>query len=84
MAKNTYTVTAAQSQLPRLIRQAEAGRPIAINRRDRTVAYILSEERLEAIVETMELLGNPAARKAIAAHRAGKMRFLPLSVLDEG
>ena len=83
MAKNTYTVTAAQSQLPRLIREAEKGRPIAISRRDQTVAYILSEEWLEAIVETMELLANPLARKAIAAHRAGKTRFLPLSALDE-
>ncbi|MGH7821639.1 MAG: type II toxin-antitoxin system Phd/YefM family antitoxin [Candidatus Binatia bacterium] len=83
MAKNTYTVTAAQSQLPRLIRQAEKGRPIAISRHDKTVAYILSEERLEAIVETMELLANPAARKAIEAHRAAKTRFLPLSALDE-
>ncbi|MGH7896926.1 MAG: type II toxin-antitoxin system Phd/YefM family antitoxin [Candidatus Binatia bacterium] len=83
MPKNTYTVTAAQSQLPRLIREAENGRPIAIRRRDQTVAYLLSEERLEAIVETMELLANPAARKAIEAHRAGKTRFLPLSSLDE-
>ena len=83
MAKGTYTVTAAQSQLPRLIREAEKGKPVAISRRDQTVAYILSEERLAAIVETMELLANPAARKAIEAHRAGKTRFLPLSALDE-
>lgn len=83
MSKNTYTVTAAQSQLPRLIREAEKGRPIAISRRDQTVAYIVSEERLEAIIETMELLANPVARKAIEAHRAGKTRFLPLSALDE-
>lgn len=83
MAKGTYTVTAAQSQLPRLIREAEKGRPVAISRRDKTVAYLLSEERLGAIVETMELLANPAARKAIEAHRAGKTRFRPLSALDD-
>ena len=83
MGKDTYTVTAAQSQLPRLIRDAESGRPIAISRRDRTPAYILSQERLDAIVETMQLLANPAARKALEDHRAGKTRFLPLSALDE-
>ncbi len=83
MAKDTYTVTAAQSQLPRLIREAEGGRPIAIRRRDQTVAYIVSRERLEAIIETIELLGNPAARKAIEDHRAGRMRFRPLSSIDE-
>ena len=83
MGKDTYTVTAAQSQLPRLIRDAESGRPIAIRRRDRTVAYILSQERLDAIVETMELLANPIATKTLEDHRAGKIRFLPLSALDE-
>lgn len=81
-AKNTYSITAAQSQLPRLVREAEEGRPIAIKRRDETVAYILSHERLEAMVETMELLANPEARNALEEHRAGKTRFLPLSALD--
>ena len=83
MGKNTYTVSAAQSQLPRLIREAEKGRPIAISRRDQTVAYILSEERLEAIIETMELLANSEARSAIETHRAGKTRFRSLAALDE-
>jgi len=46
------------------------------------VAYLLSRERLEAIVETMELLANPAARKAIEGHRGGKTRFAPLSKVD--
>src|SRR5262249_57016856 len=81
MAKHTYTVSAAQSQLPRLIRDAERGRPVAISRRDRTVAYILSQERLDAIVETMELLANPDAKKALDDHRSGTTRFLPLSPL---
>jgi PHD/YefM family antitoxin component YafN of YafNO toxin-antitoxin module len=81
MGKDTYTVAAAQSQLPRLVREAESGRPIAIKRRDQTVAYLLSHERLEAIVETMEILASPAARKAIEDHRAGKTRFVPLSAL---
>lgn len=69
--------------MPRLIRDAEAGRPIGIRRRDQTVAYVVSRERLEAIVETLELLANPASRKAIEDHRAGKTRFLPLSSLGK-
>lgn len=83
MAKTTYSVTQAQSQLPRLIREAERGRPIGISRREETVAYIVSKERLEAIVETMELLATPAARRAIEDHRAGRTRFVPLSALDD-
>ncbi len=81
--RSTYPITTAQSQLPRLIREAEKGRPIGISRRDETVAYILSKERLEAIVETMEILGSPGARKAIEEHRAGKTKFVSLSALDE-
>jgi PHD/YefM family antitoxin component YafN of YafNO toxin-antitoxin module len=75
-------VTEAQSALPRLVREAEDGALVGIARRDETVAYLLSRDHLEAIVETMELLANPAARKAIEEHRAGRTRFLPLAALD--
>jgi prevent-host-death family protein len=80
---STYSVTEAQTQLPRLIRQAEKGEPVRIRRRNETVAYLVSRERMEAIVETIELLADPAAMKAIAAHRAGKTKLVPLSTLDE-
>ena len=80
---STYSVTDAQTQLPRLIRQAEKGAPVSIRRRNETVAYLVSRERMEAIVETLELLANPAAMKAIAAHRAGKTKLAPLSKLDD-
>jgi len=69
--------------LPRLVREAEEGAFIGIARRDETVAYLLSKDHLEAIVETMELLANPKARKAIADHRAGRTRFHPLDSIDE-
>ena len=82
MPRSTYSVTQAQSQLPRLLRQAESGALVGIARREETVAYLLSRDHLEAIVETMEILANPAAQKAIADHRAGRTRFVPLSALD--
>jgi len=82
MARSTYSVTQAQSQLPLLVRRAESGALVGIARRDETVAYLLSREYLEAIVETLEILANPAAQKAIATHRAGRTRFVPLSALD--
>ena len=82
MPRSTYSVTQAQSQLPRLLREAETGALVGIARREETVAYLLSRDHLEAIVETMEILANPAAQKAIADHRAGRTRFVPLSALD--
>ena len=83
MARSTYSVTEAQSQLPRLLKEAERGTAIGITRRDETVAYLLSRGQLEAIVETMEVLANPAARKAIEDHRAGRTRFVPLAALAD-
>jgi prevent-host-death family protein len=81
--RSTYSVTQAQSQLPSLIRKAEDGEAVKILRHNETVAYLISRERMEAIVETMEFLSNPEAMKAIAAHRAGKVKFLSLAALGD-
>lgn len=83
MARSTYSVSRAQSELPRLLREAESGALVGIARRDETVAYLLSRERLEGIVETLEILANPRARRAIDEHRSGRIRFAPLSALDD-
>ena len=80
---STYSVTQAQRQLPGLIKKAEEGEPVRIQRRNKTVALLISRERMEAMVETMEVLANPKAMRAIANHRAGLTKFLPLSALDE-
>ena len=81
--KTTVTATEAKSRFAYLLRQVEAGETIAISKRDETVAYLIPRARLEALVETMEVLGNPAAMQAIRQHEAGKLNFHPLSALDE-
>ena len=81
--RSTYSVTQAQSQLPSLIRKAEEGEAVRILRHNETVAYLVSRERMEAIVETMELLANPEAMKAIAAHQAGRVKFHSLAALRD-
>jgi prevent-host-death family protein len=81
--KTTVTATEAKTQFARLLRQVEAGETIAISKRDETVAFLVPRARLEALVETMEVLGNPAAMKAIRRQEAGKLSFHPLSALDE-
>ena len=79
--KTTVSVTQAQAQLPRLLRSKET---IAVQRHEETVAYLVPKERMEALVETLEILANPEAMKAIQLDRQGKGKYLPLSVLDEG
>lgn len=79
----TYSVTDAQANLPRLLKDAVDEGSIAITRHQETVAYLVSRERMEAITETLELLGNPQAMKAIRDYEAGKTKFVSLSALDE-
>jgi len=80
--KNAYNVARAQANFSRLLKQAEQ-HPIAITRHDETVAYILSAERMEAIIETLELMGNADAMRAIREHQAGKTKFVRLSAVDD-
>lgn len=79
----TYSVSQAQTNLPRLLKDVSEEGSIVITRRDEAVAYLVSRERMEAIAETLELMGNPAAMSAIRDFEAGQMEFLPLSSLDE-
>ncbi len=79
---NTYSVAKAQANFTRILKEAEK-HPISITRHDETVAFILSRERMDAIIETLEIMANPEAMNAIRAHQAGKTKFHPLSVLDE-
>ncbi|HYJ06118.1 MAG TPA: type II toxin-antitoxin system prevent-host-death family antitoxin [Chthoniobacterales bacterium] len=73
----SYSVEQAQANLPRLVREA-AERSIAITQNKETVAYLISRARMDAIVETLDLLGTRAAMKALRAYEQGKTKFLPL------
>ena len=79
---STYSVTEAQSKLPALVRHAE-DELVVITRRDKTVAYLLSAARMEAIAETLEIMADPAAMAAIRQATAGAGKYYPLKALDE-
>ncbi len=79
---STYSVTQAQTNLPRLLKEAAEEGSIAITRHEETVAYLISRGRMDAIMETLDVLGNPAAMKALRDYEAGKTKFLPLSALN--
>ena len=81
--KTTYTITQAQAKLPMLVREAKGGDAFAITKHGETVAYLISPERLEAILETLEIMANPEAMKAIRDYEAGRTKFYPLEALDE-
>ena len=76
--KSTYSIKEAQSQFPSLVREAEGGGMATITRHERAVAYVLGAEDLAALIETAEILANPAAMKAIADAEAGRGQVYPI------
>jgi PHD/YefM family antitoxin component YafN of YafNO toxin-antitoxin module len=62
-----------------LIKEAEEEGSIAITRHEETVAYLVSRGRMDAIIETLDLLSDPAAMKALRDYEQGRMKFLPLA-----
>ena len=83
--KNTYSISRAQSNLPRLVRESADEGAIAITRHNETVAYVVSRERMEAMVETMEVLANPKAMRALRDYEKGRTKFQSVEALaDEG
>jgi prevent-host-death family protein len=81
--ENTYTIKEAQTELPAMVRRAEKGGIATITRHQKTVAYVVSAARMGALVETMELLANPRAMKALRDAKAGRTRYTPLGQLAD-
>ena len=79
--KSAYTIKEAQKNLSAVVRHAERGSLATITRRKKPVAHIISAERLSAIDETMEILADPAAMKAIRDAESGNAKTYPASVL---
>src|SRR5205807_2526021 len=77
------SVSELQARAPRCVRQAERQGAITIARHGRTVAFLISRDRMEAIIESLEIMGNPKAMKAIRAYEAGKVKMKEVSCLDE-
>ena len=80
--RSTYSVSEAQAQLPVLLKRAQNDL-IVITRRDKMVAYLVSAQRMEAIVETLEIMADPEAMKTIRRAREGEGNYYPATALDE-
>jgi PHD/YefM family antitoxin component YafN of YafNO toxin-antitoxin module len=76
---DTFTVSEAQANLPKLVKQDS----FTISRHGKVVGVYLSKERIEALIETVELLGDDDFLKALKDYKAGRMKFKDVSALDE-
>lgn len=70
--KSTYTIKEAQRGLAALVRTAERGHLATITRHQKPVAYVIGPQRLSELLETMEILSDAEAMKAIQDAEAGR------------
>ena len=78
--KTTFDIAEAQARLPKLVHTRQT---LSLSQNNETVAFLVPRDRMEALLETMEILANPDAMKAIRRDQSGKGKYVPLSVLDE-
>jgi hypothetical protein len=55
---------------------------LATARHGKVVGIFLSKDRMEALVESMELLTDPEFKKALKEHKSGKTKLHDVAELD--
>jgi antitoxin YefM len=81
--KSTVTTTEAQANLPRLLKELQRRKSLTITNHGRVAGFLISPDRMEAIVETMELMGNREAMKAIRDFELGRSKGKSIACLNE-
>lgn len=79
--KSSYSIAAGQKNFPAVVAASEKGEPIPIERHGQTVAYVISKDRFDAVLETMELLSNPEFAASLRRYEAGETKWVPLEDL---
>jgi hypothetical protein len=80
--RSSITVAELQSETPKILRQTQRRGMMAVTREGQVTAFLVSRDRIMAMIETMELLANPQAMKAVRAFEAGKGKFYSVDELD--
>jgi len=79
-----YTLAEATKKLPALFKKA-VGNPVVITHQNKVVGYLVASGDMEARIESLEVMANPKAMKAIREAKAGRTKYHPVDVLaDEG
>lgn len=81
--KSTVTTTEAQANLPRLLKQLQKQKSVTITNHGRIAGFLVSRQRMESIIETLEILANPVAMQAIRDYDAGAAKGKDISSLHE-
>ncbi len=80
---STYTIEKTQAELPALLDEVGVSQgACGISVGGELRAYLISRERMERIVETLEMLGNRDAVGSIRAYEAGGSQPVSLDAFD--
>jgi prevent-host-death family protein len=79
--KTSYSIAGGQKNFPEVVAASEEGEPIPIERHGKTVAYVISKDRFDAVLETMELLSNQEFVDTLRTYEAGKTKWTSLDDL---
>ena len=66
-----------------MVRRAQQKGSVTVSRNGRVVGFLVSRDRMEAILETLELMAEADAMKAIRQYEAGNARLKDVSCLDD-
>jgi len=77
---DTYNMKEAQAGLTQLCR---SGKRFVIANRNRPVVVAMPVEDFEALMETLDVLADPAAMKAVQSARKDKTKYRLLDLDDE-
>ena len=81
--KSAVNISQLHADASKCVRRAEQEGAVTVSRHGRAVAFLISRDRLEAILETLELMANPKAMAAIRRYEAGKAKMKRGACLDE-
>ena len=81
--KATCSISDIGRQPSAIVRQAQRQGAVTVCRNGRAVAFLVSKDRMEAIIETLEVMANSEAMTAIRKYQGGELPMRDASCLDE-
>lgn len=81
--KSTIPISKLNQNGSAAIRLAQKQGQVAITEHGETVAFILSADKVEGILDTLEILADTDAMKAIRSYQAGKLKMKGVECLDD-
>jgi len=70
--KSAVNISQLHADASKCVRRAEQEGAVTVSRHGRAVAFLISRDRLEAILETLELMANPKAMAAMHTATASR------------